>query len=322
MHAMAIAATLTAMVLQAPARPKEPAIWMMPPPWEGNGKCLRQLLTRDAEWAKTRTVVSGIGYWPWLLNVHFSDDEIRALFSKVREWGLPFSFEVPVVKKEWPTARETFDQLQGFMKRFAPLGARVDAFSFDEPLYAATRLVGKPEEYAVEQTAAYIADLRKAYPNASVCDIEPYPAVPLSELTSFVEKLQARCAAKGVRGIDTFRLDVDWGNMNARLPGSWTDVKKVETFCRARGVRFSLICWAADFPALKERGLANEMTWYVGVMHTAAAFASVGGAPDELVVESWLHTPSEAVPETSPAAFTRSVLDLAATYAPSGRRGK
>jgi hypothetical protein len=289
---------------------KRPEVWMFPPPWLGNGACLKELIAREDEWAQTRARITGMGYFSSLLNVHFSDDEIRTLFRKLRQWNLPFAMDVPVIKKEWPTARESFDLLQLFMKRFTPLGARVDAFAFDEPWYAARHLLGKTGDYAAEEVSSYIALLRKAYPNARVCDIEPYPALKLDEITDFVDKLQKRCTAAGVKGLDTLRLDVDWTAMNNWLGGSWPEVKKLEDFCRARGLRFSLICWASDYDFLKKKGLATGLTWYISVMHTASAYAVVGGTPDEWVVESWLHAPEHAVPETQMDTFTRSVLDL------------
>ncbi len=296
---------------EAPAAPRMP-VWMMPPPWTGNGQCLRELLNRPDEWKQTRAAIDGMGYWPWLLNVHFSDAEIRTFFARLAEWKLPCNMEVPVLKKEVPTAREAFAQLEGFTKRFRPLGWKVEAFSFDEPAYASRHILGYTPQRCAEETAAYIGMLRAVEPKASICAIEPYPALTVAELCGFVDNLKARCAATGVRGIDTLRLDIDWAGMANQLSGSWKDVKAVEEHCRAAGVKFSLICWASDYPYLAEQGMAGGMTWYTGVMHTAQAYALAGGRPDHYMVESWVHCPEHAVPEAEMGSFSRSVLDLAA----------
>ena len=47
-----------------------------------------------------------------------------------------------------------------------------------------------------------------------------------------------------------------------------------------------------------------------GVLRQAAEYGVVGGRPDEIVLESWLHVPQHAVPESDPSTFTASVLAL------------
>jgi len=55
-----------------------PEVWLIPPPWPGNGQCLRELVLRGDEWKSLRGQVRGIGTYAWLLNVHHSDDDLRA----------------------------------------------------------------------------------------------------------------------------------------------------------------------------------------------------------------------------------------------------
>lgn len=317
--------SLTALKLQPPPVPANrpvPTIWMFPAPWEGNGRCLREMIDHPEQWKQTRSRVSGLGYWPTLLNVHFSDAEIRRLFKLLKQWDLPFGLEVQVIKREWPTARESFDMLQDHMKRFIPLGMKVSRFSMDEPLYGATRMCGKSGDYAVEETARYLEELNRTYPGVPVTAIEPYPAIPLKELTGFFEALQARCKARGVPGIDMVRMDVDWVGMNNWMEGSWKDMKTLELWCRERGIKFSMICWSADWDFLKEKKVDSPMSWYTGVLHTASTYTMFGGAPDDWTVESWQHTPPHAVPETDRTAFTASVLEIARIYGGPARKPK
>lgn len=296
---------------QQSAPPKRPQVWMMPSPWPGNGASMKELLTREGEWAQTRALVNGFGYWPSLLYVHFSDAEIRTFFEKAHAWKLPVNIEVEVLKKEYPTARKALDHLEDCIKRFRPLGFHADLFSFDEPFYNAKHVMSMPDADAVREVVEFMRSLQATYQGARTCLIEPYPAFAKDDILAAVGKLQAACRLAGIKGIDTLRLDVDWCAMGNWLMGSWREVKQIEDACHKLGIRFSLICWAADYPMLKEKGLATDLTWYVGAMHTYSAYIAAGGAPDEIMVESWVHVPEHAVPETAMNTFTRSVLDLA-----------
>jgi hypothetical protein len=99
-------------------------------------------------------------------------------------------------------------------------------------------------------------------------------------------------------------------------------VRQVEAECHRRGLPFSLVYWAADFPASQRAGTATEETWETGIMYEGSQYASVGGAPDEMVIESWLQAPDQAVPETERGTFTRSVLDFTAQFAPGAGVGQ
>lgn len=296
---------------QVPAeKASKPEFWMMPSPWPDNGGPLKELINKDAGWSQTRKVIDGIAYWPILLNLHFTDKEIRQLFAKVRKYNLKFGFEVQVLKPEYPTADISFKMLEDHMKRFEPLGAKVDRYAFDEPFYATKYVLCKPDSFAIEETAKYIAKLRKSYPNVTIGDIEPYPVMKLDELKSFITKLNEECGRLGVKGLDFFRVDVDWQSMNNTYGGSWVEVKQLEDFCRSRGIKFSLIYWAANYPKLAEMKLADDLTWYLGVMNQGNTYAAVGGKPDEYVIESWVHTPKHSLPEKDKTSFTGSVLDF------------
>jgi hypothetical protein len=149
-------------------------------------------------------------------------------------------------------------------------------------------------------------------------DIEPCPFLSNADAIQWIEALQQKLAAKGVRGLDFFRLDVDWLNY-VRGNRAWPDIKALEDYCRSKGIAFSLIYWAADYPELQRRGLADDATWYVSVMRQGYDYANVDGRPDQYVIESWIGAPSESVPETGDWTFTRSVLDFARRFVKAGQ---
>jgi hypothetical protein len=145
-------------------------------------------------------------------------------------------------------------------------------------------------------------------------DIEPYPAFSALQLVQFIDALQARLKQLHVRGLDFFRLDADWMHFVVGHPGSWKQVKDLETECRQRGIPFGLIYWAADYPQMSHMKLADDSTWYVAVMQQGYDYAAVGGAPDAYVIESWVGAPVQTLPETAEWSFTRSVLDFSRKF--------
>ncbi len=334
--------------VRSPTQQPGPEAWILPPPWPGKGRCLFEMVRREAEWSQTRRLVRGIGYWPLLLNNGHSDNEIRELFVKLKAWRLGFALEVPVLKGDhWCgdslplQAKGAFDLLQQYAKRFRSLGmGELDWISFDEPIYAARHIVPMPSDnselaapesvalaikdpavtrrlyYGIAQTVSFIAMLRQAYPGSRLGDVEPYPALKYDEIVGAVEGIQKGSARRGIRGLDFLRLDVDWDLMERTGSGSWAEVKRIEDTCRAKRIAFSLIYWAADQPRLAQAGRAAKMDWRSGVLHQSRAYAQAGGRPDEIVIESWLQVPEHAVPETQPETFTASVLDFLRAFPP------
>ncbi len=338
---LALSVTLHADDAPAPASSAVPEVWLIPPPWPGNGQCLRELVLRGDEWKAARSQVRGIGTYAWLLNVHHSDDDLRAMFARLREWKLGFGLEVPVLKaKDWGMpeplqAQSAFDQLAGFTTRFRSLGMKdVTWFAFDEPVYAARyaipasgaavpaapaiELFGRVKmdpdaahriAYAVAETATFIVQMRKSHPGARLGDIEPYPALNPDEIETAVNAIQKSCAERGVKGLEFLRLDVDWDLMEQKAFGSWAEVNQIAAMCRARGIAFHMIFWSANQPRLVKTG-ADPMHWRDGILHQAQAYRAANGSPDSLIIESWLHTPEHAVPETNAETFTASVLEF------------
>ena len=291
------------------AGPARPVVWMMPPA-APDGRCFRELFTRPEAWAETRRRVDVVGYADHNLNRQFNDAELGAWLPALARWNIGLGLEVGAVKPWGPTGRATFDAQRPMWDRFQRLGGRITALAMDEPLVCARDDLKKPTAYAVEETARFIALVREHYPSVRIGDVEPYPSIPLPALVAWIDALQARLASLHVRGLDFFRLDVDWVHFTVEGRGGWPEVKALEEACRARKVPFSLIYWAADYPHMKRLGLADDAWWTVGVLRQGADYAVVGGRPDEYVVESWVGAPAHSVPETDEGTFTRSVRDF------------
>lgn len=314
MNTLPLAALLAALsLLVAPcaaqqARARE--LWMAPPA-APDGRCWRELFAHPEQWKATRGRLTGLLYADHMLNRQFTDAELKVQFAAINRWGLKLQLEVGAIKEWGKTGAEAFEKQRPAWERFRNLGGRIHAIGLDEPLVCCREYLKLPDEYAVRETAEFIALVRKHYPEMLVGDIETYPSMSVADHRWWLDALGKRLATMGVRGLDFYRIDVDWVHFVVGGKGSWPEFRQVEGLCRQSGASFSLILWAANYPALQQRGLADDSTWYTGVMRMADDYAMVGGMPDQYVVESWVGAPSRAVPETGGFTFTQSVLDVA-----------
>lgn len=303
-----------AVVAQTPAA--KPEVWMIPPS-TADGQSLKELFARPDEWKETRARIDVLGYADHLLGKQFSDEQLRAWLPLLEQWHLKLGLEVGAVKPWGITGRKTFAAQQPTWDRVRRLGGRIHAVAMDEPLCCVRADLKRPAEYAVEETAKFVALVREHYPEIRIGDIEPYPSISYAELIGWLDALQARLKSMNVRGLDFFRLDVDWCHFtlgNRLYPGNWPEVKKLEQASRQRKIAFSLIYWAADYPRLSRLKLADDATWYISIMRQGNDYAFVDGSPDQYVLESWLPTPSHTLPETAEWTFTRSVRDFCARF--------
>lgn len=297
-------------VIMAQDTTAKAVVWMYPP-GVSNGQCFRELFTHPDQWKETRSKIDVLGYWDIQLDKQFTDDELSEWFAMLDKWGLKFTLEVGAVKMWAPKGKAAYYSGLARWKRFMKLGCKIYAFALDEPFCCVRKEMNESFEYAVEQTAQFIAKVRERYPDILIGDIEPYPFFRLDELIDWIDSLQARLKELNVRGMDFFRLDVNWaGIIYGGESGSWEEVKKLEDACRGRKIPFSLIYWASDYPYWKSKNNASDGTWYDGVMKQGDYYEAVGGTPDQYVIESWVGAPSRSVPETDEWSFTRSVLDF------------
>ncbi len=316
----ALALLLTGAPLRAGAqtnRPR-PEVWMMPPGVE-NGRAMRDLFAKPDEWKETRSLIDVLGYTDLNFNKQFSDDDLRAWFAKLNEWKIKLALETGAIKPWGQTGDTTFNVEKPMWERIEKLGGKIYAIAMDEPLICCRQHIKKPDDYAVEETANYIALVRQNFPDIRVGDIECYPATSLADHQQWIESLEKKLREKKVRGLDFYRLDVDWNHFtigNKIYPGNWPEVKKLEAACRQRKLPFSLIYWAADYAHMNKLGLADDATWYVGIMRQGYDYTFVDGRPDQVVIESWVGAPSNSVPETAEFTFTRSVRDFCRRFVP------
>lgn len=306
-----LSAALTTISAQE-SKPR-PSLWIAPPGIE-NGRSLRALFEKPDDWRETRSLVNVLFYTDLNFDKQFSDDELRAWFGKLKEWNIKVAMEVGAIKEWGQTGEKTFNAEKPKWERLERLGADLYAIAMDEPLECVRNKLHQTDEYAATETANYIALVRQHFPKLLVGDIETYPTLSVEEHQQWIDSLQKHLADKQVKGLDFYRLDVDWVRFTVINKGSWKEVKQIEQLCHQRKLPFSLIYWASGFSSLQKKGIADDSTWYTGIMQQGYDYGRIGGAPDQYVIESWIGAPSQAVPETGDWTFTRSVRDFARKF--------
>jgi hypothetical protein len=294
---------------QAQSTNREPLVWMGVPSYE-KGRCFRDLFEHPDQWKETRSKVDVLMQADHGLDRNFTDEELRAWMPRIEEWGLKFELEVGAIKPWGTTGEKAFSVNRPKWERVLKAGGKIFGIAMDEPLTCCREHIKKPDDYAVQETAAFISLVRREFPQFRICEIETYPTISVEDHIWWIEALEKRLAELGVRGLDSYRLDVNWAVFTAQDRGSWRDVKKLEQYCRKRKLPFGLIYWASDFPAMKKKGFADDSTWYVSIMRQGYDYALVEGKPDYYVVESWVEAPPQCVPETAEWTYTRSMLDF------------
>lgn len=304
--------------LAQPAKAR-PEIWLGPPSAD-HGRCFGELFEKPGAWKATRSRMDVLFYADHNLKRDFTDDDLRKWFGQLTEWKLKFAMEVGAIKPWGQTGEKCFEVEKPTWQGLQKLGANLYAIAMDEPLLCCRQHIHQSDAYAVQETANYIALVRKHFPQMKIGDIETYPSIPLADHLWWLDALQKQLAAMRVRGLDFYRLDVNWANFIVQDRGSWGEVRQIELACRQRKLPFSLIYWASDLPAAERKGIADESTWYLSLMHQGTAYALVDGRPDQIVIQSWLQAGNpRCLPETEPWTFTRSARDLVDKFVGANR---
>ncbi|MCL1920641.1 MAG: hypothetical protein FWG50_06125 [Kiritimatiellaeota bacterium] len=292
-------------------------VWVMP-----RGKDFVRMLDNVDQWPETAKITDVFGGADHALNRAYTDEELSRAFRVLKANGMRLGLEVGAIKPWGRTGAKVFEVQRPMWERFNRLGGDIFALAFDEPLVAVTMHLEKEEpfasmtaeqrfEYAVEETATFIALVREHYPQILLGDIEVYPSMKADTVIAWVDALEARLKAKGVRGQDFFRMDVNWVAFPVQN-GSWEDFMRIEEHCKKIGLPFSMIFWASDLPGDPKKR-EDPTAWHKGVMHQGEAYMKHGD-PDQYVIETWVDAPPETFPETKDWTFSRSVIDFYNTF--------
>ena len=258
------------------AETPKPALWISPTSID-NGRSFRELFEHPDDWKDARSMVDVLFYTDLNLKRQFSDDELRAWFAQMKIWNVKLAMEVGAIKEWGQTGEKCFAAERANWEHLQNLGADLHAIGMDEPLCCTREHIHKTDDYVMQETANYIALVREHFPKLLIGDIEAYPSVSIEEHKHWIDGLQKLLAEKKVRGLDFYRLDVDWLRFNVQQKGSWQEVRQLEHYCRQRQLPFSLIYWPSGYPSMQKRGMADDSTWYVSVLQQGYDYAAVDG---------------------------------------------
>ncbi|MHC4799817.1 MAG: hypothetical protein ACYTF1_24545, partial [Planctomycetota bacterium] len=283
----------------------------------GHGVQARSMFENPDQWrqARAETDIFGVAsmdvvYGDW------TDLEIEEWMGLVEAWDFIFSVEDGAIPGWTCDSQVAFNNLQNnIVNRIHSNGGRVDIVTNDHslPKAIAARCWGSGISANYNNALLGVVDwyrmVRENYPDMQIFEWSPYPHLSISTIQGWVRDVNDGCAGIGVRGMDAFLLDVDWRRFNQ--DGNWSQVKNMETFCRNRGIPFSLAYWCSP-----HSGSNNDYYWYSDVMQQGSAYQSVGGSPEVYDHVSWETIPS-SVPETQNYTLTNTLIDFVAQYVPS-----
>jgi hypothetical protein len=301
------------------------------PPSFDNGNGLRELFEHPDEWKQTRPMIDEILYADQCFST-FNDRELRGWFALMNLWNIRLALDVGAVKEWGTTADASLPVGERYWDRIQRLGGRIYAMDMDEPLINCRMRSHLSDAHAVEETAKFVAGVRKKFPDIVIGDIEGYPSIPLKDQMWWIDALQKRLQEMGQHGIDFYELDCNWMNFQIQHNGSWQEVKKLQNYCRARHLPFSLIYWPGSYGWFQGINLADDNTFYVSVMNQGYDYAALDaanprgfpnlrglkGGPDQYVIQSWEHCPAHSVPETADDTLTRLALDFIRKFVLTG----
>jgi hypothetical protein len=279
----------------------------------------KQMISDDQSWSSAR---SAVGQFVLVEGTFksLSDVQLDELTKKMKAWNISFDLEVGAIKEWSHEGEKSFRMQKGWWDRITSHDGNIASFSMDGPRDKAINGLHLSEDFAADQVAQFVIAIHKAYPHALVGDIEQYPASSGHDHINWIDRLQQRLHELGDRGLDYYRMDVNWAAFNGGRGGSWAAVKAVEDHCHSKNLKFSLIYWASNFPIEKSAGRLSDKTWYDGIMTQARDYAATGNTPDQFVVESWIGLPKQTVPDSGSYTFTNSVRDFARQFVRTNKR--
>jgi len=318
-------------------------VWMMP----SNAK-FYELITNMDQWKNTRSVIDVIAFGDGSLESHgyngaqMNMTRLEEGFAALRNANLPLGLEVGAIK-EWGYqenngvgthyGEKIFRTQNVRWKKYIEAGADFVAIAMDEPL---TNMVytGKDAwgwvgnyndkmEFAAVKTAEFIKCVREEYPHMVVGNIEG-SGFSANQLKNFVTRLNDETKKQSGKGLDFFRMDVDWMRYKdnpVELEKKWREMKQVEDHCRSIGVAFSMIYWGADaiYTPGAANAEANNKAFHDWIMRHGHDYKAVGGKPDQYVIQTWTIVqgapmPPSVIPETKTHTFTKSLLEFYDTF--------
>ncbi len=256
---------------------------------------LTAMFTEPQAWAQARSRISAFKLGPQQIqrqnrkHINSGIDLKNAdAFRLLHSWGIGLALAAPALK-EWDCIGDR--ALSGtlvYLKRIREYGGQVRSLALDEPLGAGLYYCKNSLEQTVRKTARYFERMRTAEPHILIGDVEPYPHFSVSKLIQWIHML----LEAGARP-DFFHLDVNVRALNVRPDvDAATDMRTLKSFLGRQGIPFGIIIWSGQNPESSDRDYYMHALRWARIVHSAI------GAPDHLIIQSWVTRASKRCSET------------------------
>jgi len=228
---------------------------------------------------------------------------LTTCFSQMKARDLQFTVQTGITGA-FTTGQDAFNFNSPKWSRFIRLGAPLTVLLMDEPLYNGQAYQHLTYSTIVEETANWIALVRRAFPTLKLILIEPHPAESSTQIIDFVSDLNAGAAKRGVAGLDGLEIDHFW---DGPRPWNGSDMADMRAAAHSRRMEFAIIFYAAmPFPNPTNDCDFLTRLYQQWNKYNAEGIDYYGFYPDIYTVESWDQIPSATVPEAIKACtFTQ-----------------
>jgi hypothetical protein len=246
-----------------------------------------------------RTTYLGAVSWQ-LRRDRASDAVLAPCFARMKAHELQLSLEVGVTSIA-RTGLQAYQIGWAEWQRYLDLGAPLTALFLDEPLTNGSLDLGLSYATVVEETANFLALIRRnpRLANIKLILIEAYPHLDAGTITALINDVNNAAAVRSVSGLDGLQIDHAW---DARTPWSGSDLGAMSAAAHRRRMEFSMIFYAA----MPFQNPTNDCDFRSRLMQQWNTYRSngiefYGFYPDIYTVQSWDPLPSITIPESTTA---------------------
>lgn len=201
-------------------------------------------------------------------------------------------------------------------------GGRLEYLALGAP-FRHTLATGRPNRCqftlgeATRELMDFIREVRKVYPDVKMGLIEAVswytvgehpshvgPEMTTGDLPELLTHVTESLEAVGER-LAFYRADYPYDYADTEALDGWGKLKALEDFVRGLGLRFQLIYNSAS------GGRSSDRDFFRDTVEYFVKYAAVGGAPDDIVIQSWYpQHPQKLVPEDEPFSLTYVVKTI------------
>ncbi|MEW6403760.1 MAG: hypothetical protein AB1649_18350 [Chloroflexota bacterium] len=311
--------TPTATITSTPARTPMPTdqVWFGP---NMGSTDFAELFTKPEQWAEARSRINVFKFHTQnVLDVPCAicgDNTLNAFvdvnaFRKLVDWGIAIDIDVGAVKEWGCNGVEEFRVAKTAIDNVQRNGGIVSFLTMDEPymggeLTANGQTCGYTMEQSADVTSRFIRQIRAAYPQIIIGDVEPYPYFSVSELEQWISTLEANGTKPAF-----FHLDVNMLE-GGRRPNVETDLPILSKFFQEHQIPFGVI-----FTSNVNFNPASDRAYFDATMGWIRTVSQIIGKPQQIVFNSWggpalsgAHEIPINLPENDPAIYSHTRLIL------------